>query len=151
MRKMLATVLVSLVALPTSMLAQEATQPLREAIAREVAQTGQGGAISQPSPSVPSRDWIARHPVQAGFWIGAGAGAVVGAVSCANASEFVGLCMAGGFGAGGGAGAYGGLIASAIGDRRNGRRLSAKTKVGLVAGTVGLVVIGSATRWTFTW
>ncbi|MEQ1898548.1 MAG: hypothetical protein ABL971_14300 [Vicinamibacterales bacterium] len=124
---------------------------LRGAIAREAARPRQSGAPAPSSQPVTSRSWVARHPVKAGLWIGAASGAVVGAVSCENAPELVGLCMAGGLGAGAGAGAYGGVIASAISDKRRGQALSTKTKVGLVAGAAGLIVIGSSTGWTFTW
>lgn len=136
-------------ALPSSN-ASVRSRALRDAMAREVARVSQTGTPPSSQP-VAARGWIARHPVQGGFWIGAAAGAVVGSVSCANAPEFAGLCMAGGLAAGGGAGAYGGLVASAVSDRRHGRPLSMKTKGGLVAGTAGLLVIGISTRGTFTW
>lgn len=150
MRTILALVVVSLAVLAPSLSAQGRSSSLRDAIAREAVRAGQGGAFA-PSPPGSARSWMARHPVQAGLWIGAAAGAAVGVASCTNAPEFVGLCMAGGLGAGAGAGAFGGVIASAISEKRRGQALSAKTKVGLVVGSVGLIAIGTSTRWTFTW
>lgn len=82
---------------------------LRDAITRESARPSQSSAPAASSQPGTSRSWTARHPVRAGFLIGAAAGAVVGVASCANAPEFAGLCAAAGLGAGGGAGALVGL------------------------------------------
>ena len=120
MRKTLATLLTLLALIPSAVFAQEpsaapSTQAylrsgaFREAIAREAARLGQSSAPAPSPQAAARRSWIARHPVKAGFLIGAAAGAVVGLASCTNAPEFAGWCTLAGFGSGGGGGALLGL------------------------------------------
>jgi hypothetical protein len=87
---------------------------LSKAVTREAANLGKSrtGLVAQAPQSGQKRRWSARHPVLAGALIGAGAGAVVGAVTSPTRSDDfvcnIGPCSAGGYSALG-AGVFGGI------------------------------------------
>jgi hypothetical protein len=107
--------------------------PLRAAIRKETMRLAQGSA------QVPKQghSWIGRHPVILGTLVGAGVGAgfsQVEAIGGANHDPKVALI-------GAGAGAWGGLIASAVRKARTKETVGVGTKIGIVAGAVGVVVL----------
>jgi hypothetical protein len=104
MIKAIAVVLVSILAAPSSALAQTATLDvrqtaivqvsgqssggLRQAIAREAAKlTDDAGTTGLQPQTPPQRTWAGRHPVALGAIIGAAGGVTWGAVVCSNACE----------------------------------------------------------------
>ena len=126
-----------LVACGSTAFAQEAEGPLRAAV-RRVEAPLDGGLEKGPQP--PARQtpaWIVRHPVFTGTIAGAGAGLAlshVDAIGGASHDPRVALI-------GAGAGAWGGLIASAVHKSRNGEKVGAGTKIGLVTGAVVLIAL----------
>ena len=117
--------------------AQTAATSLRAAVHREAGRLAQSTAASQPSAAKANPSWIARHPVIVGTLIGAGTGAVlsrVDAIGGANHDPTVALV-------GAAAGAWGGLVASAVQKSRAKKRVTRGTKIGIVAGAIGLVVM----------
>jgi hypothetical protein len=136
MIKATAVVLASILAAPSSALAQAMTVDagqaaivqvpvsgqssggLRHSILREAAKlTEQTGATSLQSQPPPQRTWAGRHPVALGAMIGAAGGVTWGAVVCSNACEgglHTPYWMALGAGVGAGIGAGIGAIVSRI-------------------------------------
>ena len=107
--------------------------PFHAAVRREVARLVQGSAqVPQQNPS-----WIVRHPVIVGTLIGTGVGAALSrseAIGGSNHDPKVALL-------GAGVGAWGGLIASAVHKARTNEKVGVGTRIGIVAGAVGLVVV----------
>ncbi len=107
--------------------------PLHAAVRREVPRLVQGSAqVSQQNPS-----WTVRHPVIVGTLIGTGVGAALSrseAIGGSNHDPKVALL-------GAGVGAWGGLIASAVHKARTNEKVGVGTKIGIVAGAIGLVVV----------
>ena len=136
MIKAIAVVLVSILAAPSSALAQATTVDarqaaivqvpvsgqssggLRQSIAREAAKlTEHAGTTSLQPQQPPQRTWAGRHPVALGAMIGAAGGVTWGAVVCSNACEgglHTPYWMALGAGVGAGIGAGIGAIISRI-------------------------------------
>ena len=112
-------------------------QPLRQRLGgRPCGSLGLAGPRREGSLT-PAGGSIVRHPVIAGTAIGAGAGLALAQIDAIGGREHdprVALIGAGG-------GAWGGLIASAVQHARAGKRIGIGTKVGIVAGAVGLVVL----------
>ena len=107
--------------------------PLRAAVRRE------GVRLAQSSAQVPKQgqSWIVRHPVIVGTLIGAGVGAGLSrieAIGGVNHDPKVALL-------GAGTGAWGGLIASAVHKARTKQKVGVGTKIGIIAGAVGLIVL----------
>lgn len=107
--------------------------PLRAAVRREAIR------LAQRSAQVPRQgeSWIVRHPVIVGTLIGTGVGAglsQIEAIGGVNHDPKVALV-------GAGVGAWGGLIASAVHKARTKQRVGVGTKIGIIAGAVGLIVV----------
>lgn len=136
-RQPLATIVfmaAALIACGSTAFAQNAGESsLRSALRREGARLAQGSAqVPKPRES-----WMVRHPVIVGTLIGTGVGAALSqtdAIGGANHDPAVALI-------GAGAGAWGGLIASAVHKARTGQKVGAGTKIAIVAGVAGLVVL----------
>ena len=136
MIKAIAVVVLSILAAPSSALAQATSvdprqaaivqvpvsgQPsggLRRSIAREAAKlTEHAGTTSLQPQQPPQRPWAGRHPVALGAMIGAAGGVTWGAVVCSHACEgglHTPYWMALGAGVGAGIGAGIGAIMSRI-------------------------------------
>lgn len=135
MIKASAVVLVSILAAPSSALAQatpvdarqaaivqvpvsgQSSDGLRQSIAREAAKLTEHAGTTSLQPQPPQRTWAGRHPVALGAMIGAAGGVTWGAVVCSNACEgglHTPYWMALGAGVGAGIGAGIGAIVSRI-------------------------------------
>jgi hypothetical protein len=111
--------------------------PLHAAVRRETTWLASGTRPDHQTVTKPTPNWFARHPVIAGTLIGTGAGLAlsrVDSIGGVNHDPRVGLI-------GAAAGAWGGLIASAAQKSRGGHKVGAGTKIGIVAGAVGLIVL----------
>lgn len=87
-------------------------------------------ARTPPTSNAPrAENWILRHLVLVGAFVGT----VTGGVIAANVQRGEPAIIA----AGAVGGAYGGLIASAVHNARHGKPLGRKTKFGIVAGAIG--------------
>jgi hypothetical protein len=112
-------------------------RPLLAAAHREGVRLARTGAPAPQAAGRPGGNWIVQHPVVAGTAIGAGAALALSRVDAIGGRSHdprVALI-------GAGAGAWGGAIAAAVQHVRAGRRVGIGTKVGIVAGAVGLVVL----------
>ena len=111
--------------------------PLRAAVRHAGARLAQGAAVVPQTTATQDPSWIARHPVIVGTLAGTGAGLALSqadAIGGLNHDPRVALI-------GAGAGAWGGLIASAVQQVRAKEKVGVGTKIGIVAGAVGLIVL----------
>jgi hypothetical protein len=109
--------------------------PLHAAVRSAGARLTQSPALSPQT--TPSSNWVVRHPVILGTLIGTGGGAVLSrtrAFGGVNQDPRVMLI-------GAGAGAWGGLVAAAVQKARARERVGVGTKIGIVAGAVGIFVL----------
>ena len=109
--------------------------PLRTAVRRAGARLASAPVPQTAGAQDPS--WIARHPVIVGTLAGTGAGLALSQVDAIGGLDHdprVALI-------GAGAGAWGGLIASAVQQVRAREKVGVGTKIGIVAGAVGLIVL----------
>jgi hypothetical protein len=115
----------------------DAHQPLLASAHRESVRLARTYALQASPGGSPGGNWIVRHPVVSGTAIGAGAGLALAqfdAIGGRDHDPRVALI-------GAAAGAWGGTIATAVQRVRAGRPVGIGTKVGIVAGAVGLVVL----------
>jgi len=87
--------------------------------------------------STQRESWVVRHPVVTGTLIGTGVGAILSGTDAVGGVDHNPAVML----AGAGVGAWSGLIASAVHQRRTGKKVGAGTKFAIIAGAVSLVVL----------
>jgi hypothetical protein len=110
--------------------------PLHAAACREGARLAQSSATS-PQARQQNPGWIVRHPVMFGTLVGTAGGAALSRVEAVGGAKHdprVALV-------GAASGAWGGLIASAVHKARSNAKVGAGTKIGIVAGAVGLIAL----------
>jgi hypothetical protein len=111
-------------------------RPLHAA-ARRAAVLAESTVSDRQPAKAQQPNWMVRHPVIVGASIGTGVGLIlsrfdtIGGVNHDARVALVGTAV----------GAWGGLIASAAQKKRAGNTVGIGTKIGIVAGAIGLVVV----------
>jgi len=116
--------------------APSAERPLHDAVRRAAALAETAPSVRQ-SATAQNPNWFVRHPVLTGAAVGTGVGFAlsrsdsIGGLNHDPSVALIGTAV----------GAWGGLVGSAVHKSGTGQRVGAGTKIGIIAGAVGLIVV----------